>query len=207
MHRELAREVVPAARGFDGIHVADQVGDGHIRRRQLLYIAFLGPEVSDGSAVTLLGNQRPATPADGVVGIVMNLAAAQERQLRIEQRGECAQNAALGLATQAQQNEIVSREKSVHQLGHDRIVIADNPGKNGFAGAKFGDQVVAKLVFDLARAKSRLRKSALTKLAQGSGKIHAGPLGEIIRLQERFSIRASPYAISGWDVDDDVALE
>ena len=37
-------ELVPAARGLDGIDVADQVGDGHVRRGQLLHVAMLAAQ-------------------------------------------------------------------------------------------------------------------------------------------------------------------
>ena len=49
--RQFVRELVPAARSLDGIDIADQVGDGHIRRGQLFHVAVLGREVDDGCLV------------------------------------------------------------------------------------------------------------------------------------------------------------
>ncbi len=45
MDRHLAGEIMPATGGLDGIDVADQVGDGHIGSRQLLYVAVMGRQV------------------------------------------------------------------------------------------------------------------------------------------------------------------
>ena len=59
----------------------------------------------------------------------MDFAAGDVRRLRIEQAGKSAQDSALGLAAQAQQNEVVAGEDRVHDLGHDRVVIADDARK------------------------------------------------------------------------------
>ena len=78
-------------------------------------------------------NQFAAAPADRRVRIVVNLAAGDVGHLRIEQRGQGAQDAALGLAAQSQQNEIVARKNRIDDLRHDRVVISDDAGENGAA--------------------------------------------------------------------------
>ena len=88
-----------------------------------------------------------AAPADRGVGIVVNLAAGDVRQLCVKQRGQGAQDAALGLPAQSEQNEIMARKNGVDDLGHYGVVIADDAGKNGAASAKLDDQVVAHFVF------------------------------------------------------------
>jgi hypothetical protein len=134
---------VTAARGFDGIDIPDQVSDGHVRRGQFFDVAIIRSQVSDRRSIALLRNKSAAAPADGRKGIVMDLAAFQVGQLRIEQRGQRAQNAALGLPAQPQQDKVVSRENGVDELRYDSVVIPDNPGKDGLAGAQLGDQIVA----------------------------------------------------------------
>ena len=41
VHGELAGEVLRAARGLDGIEIADEVGDGHVGRGQLFHVALV----------------------------------------------------------------------------------------------------------------------------------------------------------------------
>ena len=74
MDRQLAAEFVSATRGFDGIDVADQVGDGDVRRRQFFHISLVGRQVGDRRVVAMLGDQVAAAAADRSVGIVVNLA-------------------------------------------------------------------------------------------------------------------------------------
>ena len=76
----------------------------------------------------------------------MNLAAGQIRRLRIEQRREGAQDAALGLTAQSQQDEIMPGKNCIDDLGHNRIVVADDAGENRAVAAQPCDQVVAHLV-------------------------------------------------------------
>ena len=96
-----------AARGLDGIEIADQVGDGDVGRGQLFDVAVVAVEPGDGRRVAALGDQVAAALAERLVGIVANLAAGDVGHLLVEQRGERAQDAALGLAAQAEQNEVL----------------------------------------------------------------------------------------------------
>jgi hypothetical protein len=74
--------------------------------------------------------------------------------VRIEQRRQPAQNAALGLPTQPQQNKIMPRQYRIHDLRNHRIVIADDAGEQTLvrAGdlAQPCDQVVAQLILHAA---------------------------------------------------------
>src|SRR5208283_675116 len=134
MNRELAREFVPAARRLNRIDVADQVGDGDVRRGELFYVAMIGCEPGNGRRVFLFGNQFLAAAADGRVGVVVDLAAGDVRQFGIEQRGQGAQDAALRLPAQAEQDEVVAREDGVDDLRDDRVVVTDDAGKNRLVG-------------------------------------------------------------------------
>jgi len=55
-----------------------------------------------------LRDQLAAVLGDRIEGIVVDLAARDEGDLFIEQRDELAQNTALGLTAQAEQNEVVA---------------------------------------------------------------------------------------------------
>ena len=56
----------------------------------------------------------------------MNFASGQIRHLLIEKRCQGAQDAALGLSAQPQQNEIVARQNGIDDLRHDCVVISHN---------------------------------------------------------------------------------
>jgi len=68
----------------------------------------------------------------------------------VEQIGEAAQDPALRLAAQAQQDEVVLRENGVDQLRDDSVVEPDHAGKQRLAGAQALNQVRADLVLDRA---------------------------------------------------------
>ena len=78
--------------------------------------------------------------------IVVNLAAGHDGRSLVEQAGERAQDAALGLAAQAEQDEIVARQHRVDDLRDDRVVVADDAGEERAAGAEARDEVLAHFV-------------------------------------------------------------
>ena len=169
VHGEFAGEFVPSARGFDGIDVADQVGDRHVGRGQFFHVAMVGREPGNRRGVPFFGNQLAAAAADRSVGIVVNLAARDVRHLRIEQRRQRAQNAALRLSAQAEQNEVVAREDGVHDL---RALPCRRsrrcPERSGSPPAA-RHQVLAQLVFYPPRHRGAFRERTLAQLAQMSG--------------------------------------
>ena len=78
-------------------------------------------------------------------------------EMRVEQRGESAQDARLRLAAQAEQDEVVPREDGVDDLRDDGVFVADDAGEErrrlvaaGAGRAQAGDEVLAELVFDAA---------------------------------------------------------
>ena len=164
---ELARQFVAAAGGFDGIDVADQVGDGDVRRGEFFHVAVVGREIRNGSGVAEARDFFAAAAADGRVGIVANLAAGQIRHVRIEQRRQGAQDAAFGLAAQAEQNEIVPRENGIDDLRNNGVVVADDAGENAgvVVVTQTGDEVVAEFVFHAAGAQALFGKGAAAQFA------------------------------------------
>jgi len=185
VHGQLARQVLRAARRLDGVDVAYQVGDSDVRRGQLLHVPVVAGEVCDGSRVALLGDQLATALAQRPIRIVPDFAAGNVGHAFVEQRGERAQDAALGLAAQPQQDEVLLRQHSIDDLRNHRVLVADDAGKErrvglpprgqrpvrGGPAAQTRDQVRAHLVFDGARLQAsfgELRAGA--QFPQGLGK-------------------------------------
>ena len=61
------------------------------------------------------------------------------RRPLIEQRGQLADQARLGLAAQSQKNKVMARQDRVDHLRHHRILISDDAGKQRFAALDFAD--------------------------------------------------------------------
>ena len=113
-----------------------------------------------------------AAPAEGRVRIVVDFASGDVRGLRIEQAGKCAQDSALGLAAQAQQNEIVAGEYRVHDLGDDRIVIADDARKYRTLSLQASYQIFAQFVLDSTIPETLFGEWTWPQLAQSARKTH-----------------------------------
>ena len=97
----------------------------------------------------------------------MDLAAGDDRQMLVEQRHERAQDAALRLTAQAEQNEVVTRENRVDQLRNDRFVVADDAGEQRLAAAELCDEVVADFVLHRSAGKRlRRRGASAAKIAE-----------------------------------------
>ena len=80
--------------------------------------------------------------------------------LLVEQIDEPAQDAALGLSAQSEQNEVVLRENRVDELRDDGVVVADDAGEQRFAGLQLAHEVVADFLFDGTRVQTRLPEFA-----------------------------------------------
>ena len=130
MNRQLVAEQVTTLRGFDRIDVADDVGNGDIRRRELFDKARVATDPIDAGRVAMQLNCLPAVGADGMKRIVVNFRAGNDRNLFVKQIGELANDATLCLAAQAEQNQIVPRQDRIDELRHHRFVIADDAGKS-----------------------------------------------------------------------------
>ena len=147
------------ARRFDGIDIADQVGDSHVGRGELFDEAIVRGEPRDGRVVAELRDQVAGVLADRRVRIVAHLGAGDVGAVRVKQRRQRAQDARLGLAAQSQQDEIVPRQNGVDDLRDDGIFVSDDAGKEWnrirpgrclCRVAESGDQVLAELVLDAA---------------------------------------------------------
>ena len=146
VHRQLVGEIEAGTRGLDRIDVADHVGDGDVRCGELLDVALVARQPADGKGVAFRLDARAAGGAQRRQRVVVNLAARHHGNLVVEQAREGAQDAALRLAAQAEQDEIVARQHGVDDLRDDRVVVADDAGEERLSGAEAGDQVLAHLV-------------------------------------------------------------
>ena len=158
VHRQLVRKVLTPARRLDRIKIANQIGHRHIRGRQLLHIALIATQIGNRRRVALLRNQLAAPLAQRQIRIVPNLASRHIRQPLIQNRRQPAQNAALRLPAQPQQNKVLPRQHRIHNLRHDGVVIPDDARKDRPLGLEPADQVLAQLVFHAAIFEPRLGK-------------------------------------------------
>jgi len=81
----------------------------------------------------------------------VDLAPGDDGHLLVEQLDQAAQDPALRLAAEAEQDEIVSGQNRVDELGDDRLVVPDDAGKERLAPLQLANQVVADLLPDRPR--------------------------------------------------------
>ena len=129
VHAQFAADGVSSLCSFDGIDIADDIGDGNVGRGELFDIAVLFRPVIDPSVVSHFFHQIPAPPADRTERIVVDLAPFDHRYNIVEKFDQSAKNAAFCLATQAQQDHVMTREDRVDNLRNNGLFISDNAGK------------------------------------------------------------------------------
>ena len=155
---------MPALGHLDGVDLADQVGDGDVRGGQLFRIAQVPADPGHGGCVAHVGHRLPGVRAEGIVGVVVEFAAGDDRDLIVQQVDHLPDQAGLGLPALAQQDDVLAGQDGVFQLGNDRLVEADDAGKHRLLGAYLGDQVPAHLLAH----RNRL-VTAIAEFADGGG--------------------------------------
>lgn len=135
MHRQLAAQFMAALRGLDGINVANEVGNGHVGSGELFDVTVIGRQVGNARRLGIGRQQLPAPGAKRSVRVVMNLAAREVGNLWIKQGRQRAQNAALRLSAQTEQNEIVARQNGVNQLRDNRVFVPHDAGEHRLIAA------------------------------------------------------------------------
>src|SRR6266849_347119 len=153
---ELVGEIAAAAGGADGIDIADNVGHGHVGSGKFFDEAIVAGHPGDGSVVAVGGDFFAAGAADGLEWIVVDFAAGDDGHFRIEQVDEAAENAALGLAAEAEKNEIVAREQSIDDLRDDGVFVTMHAGKEGLASFDGTQEIAAQLILDGAGNATRI---------------------------------------------------
>ena len=85
--------------------------------------------------------------ADRGVRIVVDLAAGDDRHPLVEQTGERADDACLGLAALAEEDHVVTGQQSVLQLRHDGVLVAEHTFEQRLTGGDPRDGVATDLLF------------------------------------------------------------
>ena len=161
VHGQLVGQQVPAARRLDRVDVADEIGDGDIGRCQLFDVALVAPEPGDRRGVAALGQQLPGVLRDRRERVVVHLAPGDDRDPLIEQTGQLAEDSALGLAPEAQQDEVMPGEQGVHDLGEDGVFVAHDSRERAVARLQPGEQVAPDLVANGPPPERRLGPAAV----------------------------------------------
>ena len=133
---------------LDRIDLADEVGDGDVGRGQLLAVAAVAGDPHDRGGVALVGGALAARLADGRQRIVVDLAAGQGGQRLVEQADQHAGHPRLGLAPLAEEDQVLTAEDGVLDLGDDRVVVADDAGQECLAAPQARDEIVTQLLLD-----------------------------------------------------------
>src|SRR5262245_27908019 len=157
MDRQLVGEVA-ALGDLDGIDLADEIGDGDVRRGELLAVAPVARQPRDGRAVALGGQALAARLADRRQRIVVDLAATEHGDRLVEQADEESRDAGLRLAALAEEDDVLAAEDGVLDLRDDRLVVADDAGQERSTAPELRDEIVAQLLLDrLASPTTRLQ--------------------------------------------------
>ncbi|MCL6481594.1 MAG: hypothetical protein K6U02_07700 [Firmicutes bacterium] len=167
--RQFIGEIATAAGGFDRVHVANHVGDGHVGCGQFLDVPGSAVQPGDRGGVTQRRDPFPAGAADRTVWVVVDLASGHHRNGLVEKIHQAAQEAAFGLPAQAEQDEVVSRQNGIDDLRHDGVFIAMDAGEKGFARLDLRQQVFAHLLLDAAVCQTGFGPLAAAEFTQSSG--------------------------------------
>src|SRR5216684_6090478 len=165
---ELVGEVAAAAGGADGIDVADDVGHGHVGSGELFDETILARHPGDRSIVAVGGDFFAAGAADGFERIVIDFTARDDGHFRVEQVHEPSKNAALGLAAQAEKDEIVAGEQGIDNLRDDGVLVAVDAGKKRFALFDGTKQIAAELILNGAGGTAGIKIRNALQFAQGT---------------------------------------
>ncbi len=96
----------------------------------------------------MLGQQVLRLAAEGCQRVVVQFGPGHHGHVLVQQLHHLPGNAGFGLATQAEQQDVVPRQNGGLQLRNDGFIIAQNAGEDPAAVLQGGNQVVAELVFD-----------------------------------------------------------
>ena len=121
---------------------------------ELFHEARLARQPADRQAVAFLRDAGAARGAQRRQRVVVNLAAGHDRNLLVEQIDQAAKDPALGLAAQAEQDEVVPRQDRVHELRDDGLVVADDAREERLAGLQLPHEIVPHLLLDRPQARA-----------------------------------------------------
>src|SRR6185437_5062540 len=164
--RELVGKIAAALGCANGVDVADDVGNGYVRRGEFFDITAIAREPGDRYGLAFESSTFAAGAANGAVRIVVDFAAVDYGDFVVEKTDEFAQNTRFRLTAEAQQNKVMPRKNRVDDLRDHRIVIAANSGEEFIARAQFAQEILAKLVLHRARSITRFVPVAFSQFAE-----------------------------------------
>ena len=141
---------VAAFGDLDRVDLADQVGDGDVRRRELLGVAPVTRDPVDGGRITVGLDDGACSRADRRERVVVELAAADRREPRVEQADQEPRDPRLGLAALTEEHEVVPGEDRVLDGGDHQILVADDTREDLSARRESREEVGAELLLDRA---------------------------------------------------------
>src|SRR6266496_2749777 len=147
MNGQFIAEQVATFRGFDWIHVADDVGDRHVGGREFFYESRVALYPGDRCRVLMQLNRLPAVGADRMKRIVVDLRPGDDRYFRIEQVRQLPNDAAFGLTAQAKQNQVMPGKNRVDKLRHHCLVITNDAGEKSLAAFQLANEICPHFVF------------------------------------------------------------
>ena len=147
MQRELVGQV-STLRDLDRVDLADQVGDRRIGGGELLTESIAAMHPRNRRVVTHLLDQVTGVLGDRLIRVVVDLAPGDDRHPLVEQIGERADHAGLGLTALTEEDHVVTGEQRVLELRHHGVLVAEDTVEERFPDADLGDGVGTDLVLD-----------------------------------------------------------
>ena len=114
MNRQFIAEQMSALGGFDWIDVTDDVRDGHVGRSEFLDKAGIAIDPIDVRHVAVQRDRLTTVSADRMKRIVVDFGTSDDWNVFVKQIGELANDAALRLTAQAQQNQVMPRQNRIN---------------------------------------------------------------------------------------------
>ncbi len=157
MNGQLVGEM-PTLRHLDRIHIADEIRHRSVRGSQFLTVPRRRLEPPNRDCVAVGGQAVFAVRTDGTVRRVVDLTTLHDRQQRIEQIDQTANEAGLGLATFAEENDVVARQNGPFERRNHRLFETDDPREQFVADPHPRHEVLTQFLLDGAVLPSRLAK-------------------------------------------------
>ena len=154
MDGQFVGKIAAAASGADGIDVADDIGHGDVRSGELFDVALIARHPGDRRVIAFGGDFLAASAANGAQRVVVDFAAGDDGDLRVEKLRQSAEDAALRLAAKPKKNEIVAGEQRVDNLRDDGVFVAMHAGKERLVFFDHAQKVLAHFVLHGARKRA-----------------------------------------------------
>ena len=160
---------VPALGDFDGVDLADEVGDGGVGSGQLLAVALRAVDPVDRRGLAQFLDPVQGVARDRVVGVVVDFGAGDDGHPLVQQADQGPDDPGLGLTALAQEDEVVAGQDGVLQLGDDGLLEAEDAGHERLA---LGDEL-GRVAAHLLGHRDGL-PAAGPQVGQGGGEVGGG---------------------------------